>query len=191
MEENIYKGLHNIPTLTEMAVLALYAQAVSKPYMAMIRGSCKSANMLDMGPEHERLIAHVKKLALNPDLLLAKDASAAEGAFDGKWHEPEIVEAVQKLSPHLPNLRGALVACMNGALHGWGRFTTEFEDGGLIALLNDTHKAKIHLPNRNCHNESVFGQMKRKKAVAPNISEHAVSNLLMMRHNNTQSYIKR
>ena len=31
MEENVYKGLHDIPTLTEMAAMALYAQAVSKP----------------------------------------------------------------------------------------------------------------------------------------------------------------
>jgi len=190
MEENIYKGLHDIPTLTEMAALALYAQAVSKPYMTMIRGSCKSANMLDMGPQHKRLIAHIKKVSHNPDLLLAKDASPEEGAFDGKWPEPEIVEAVRELLPRLPHLRRVLIACFNGALYGWGRFTTEFLEGSIIASLNDTHKAKIHLPNKNCHNESAFGQMKRKKAVAPNISEHTMTNLLMLRHNNTQSYIK-
>jgi hypothetical protein len=147
--------------------------------------------MLDMGPQHDRLIAHIKKVVHDPDLLLEKDASAEEGAFDGKFPEPEIVEAVRKLSPRLPHIRSALVACFNGALYGWDRFTTEFLDGGIIASLNDTHKAKIHLPNRKCHNESAFGHMKRKKTVAPNISEHTMTNLLMLRYNKTQSYIKR
>jgi hypothetical protein len=32
MEQNVYCGLQDIPTLTELAVLALYAQAVSHPY---------------------------------------------------------------------------------------------------------------------------------------------------------------
>lgn len=36
MEENLWKALHDIPTRTELAVLALYSQAVSHPYMKAI-----------------------------------------------------------------------------------------------------------------------------------------------------------
>ena len=33
MEFNVYRGLQDIPTLTELAVLVLYAQSISHPYM--------------------------------------------------------------------------------------------------------------------------------------------------------------
>ncbi|KAF8290388.1 hypothetical protein DL93DRAFT_2146671 [Clavulina sp. PMI_390] len=191
MEDNVYKGLHDEPTLTEMAAMALYAQAISKPYMGMIRGSCKSTNMLDMAAEHKRLIAHIEKLIANPDLLIGSKVSAETASFDGRWPEAGIVDAVTKLAHRLPQLRGAVVACFKGALSGWTRFTSEFEDSGVIASLNETHKEKIHLPNRNCHNESAFGQMKRKKTMAPNISEHTMVNLLQLRQNNTLDYTKR
>ena len=45
MEKNLYNALKDPATLTELAVLALYAQAISHPYMHQIRG--KNQNMLD------------------------------------------------------------------------------------------------------------------------------------------------
>jgi hypothetical protein len=36
MEKNLYKALQDPPTLTELAVLALYAEAISHPYMRQI-----------------------------------------------------------------------------------------------------------------------------------------------------------
>ncbi|KAF8805252.1 hypothetical protein BYT27DRAFT_7019940, partial [Phlegmacium glaucopus] len=47
MEENLWKALHDIPTRTELAVLALYSQAVSHPYMRAIRKDA-SLNALNL-----------------------------------------------------------------------------------------------------------------------------------------------
>ena len=38
MEQNVYKALHDIPTLTELCVLSLYSLAISAPYMHTVRG---------------------------------------------------------------------------------------------------------------------------------------------------------
>jgi len=50
MEKNLYNALQDPPTLTELAVLALYGQAVYHPYVSQIRG--QNMNMLDLGPLH-------------------------------------------------------------------------------------------------------------------------------------------
>ncbi|KAJ1305890.1 hypothetical protein OPQ81_010610 [Rhizoctonia solani] len=53
IEENVFNGLHDIPTLTEIAVLALYAQAVGRPYMHHVRGG--TYNALNLGPFHNQV----------------------------------------------------------------------------------------------------------------------------------------
>ena len=37
MESNVYHGLQDIPTLTKLAMLVLYAQSISHPYMWQVR----------------------------------------------------------------------------------------------------------------------------------------------------------
>ncbi|KAF8815878.1 hypothetical protein BYT27DRAFT_7078726 [Phlegmacium glaucopus] len=53
MESNLWKALHCNSTITELAVLAIYAEAVSYPYMkAICTYSDKDQDMLDLGPLH-------------------------------------------------------------------------------------------------------------------------------------------
>jgi len=53
MEENLAKALHDNTTLTELAVLTLYSQAITKPYMRMVRApGTEHLNILDLGPLH-------------------------------------------------------------------------------------------------------------------------------------------
>jgi hypothetical protein len=60
MESNIWKALHNIPTLTELCVLALYGQAITHPYMREVRGAQRQhSNGLSLGPLHQRVKASV------------------------------------------------------------------------------------------------------------------------------------
>jgi hypothetical protein len=54
MEKNLVKALNDIPTRTELAVLALYAQAVSHPYMKAIRED-PTTNALDLGPLNQKI----------------------------------------------------------------------------------------------------------------------------------------
>jgi len=53
MEANLWKALHCTATTTELAVLAIYAEAISYPYMkAICISGEKNQNMLDLGPLH-------------------------------------------------------------------------------------------------------------------------------------------
>jgi hypothetical protein len=69
MEQNLYTALHDIPTLTELAVLALYAHSITHPYMCTVRGSeSDEINMLDLGPFHDQLKEFLKTIIDNPKL---------------------------------------------------------------------------------------------------------------------------
>lgn len=56
MEGNVYKALIDEPTLTELCVFALYAQAISHPYMHIVRGAGdQRINAVDLGPLHQNV----------------------------------------------------------------------------------------------------------------------------------------
>ena len=99
MEFNVYCRLQDIPTLTELAVLVLYTQSISHPYMRQVRGPKQvHKNILDLSPLHKQVKTHCKKIIADPDLLLSPSASYVTGAMDGKlWERPEAVYAVQKM----------------------------------------------------------------------------------------------
>jgi hypothetical protein len=85
MESNLKAALEDIPTLTELAVLALYAQAISHPYIWKVQGpGTEEINMLNMGPLHEEVKNHIQKIIDDPDILLGDNASYHEGALHGQ-----------------------------------------------------------------------------------------------------------
>jgi hypothetical protein len=159
MESNLWKALQDMPTLTELSVLALYAQAVSHPYIQAIRGSDqKDLNMLDLGPLHIKVRAHISKIIADPSILLASTVTSASGAMDGKeWENPGVITAILKLVPQLPHLSQVLVAFLKGALVTWERFTSEFVPGGLIDEATDLEKDLAWMPPTNDINEGVLG----------------------------------
>jgi hypothetical protein len=108
MEQNLYKALQDIPTLTELAVLSLYSLAISAAYMKYVHGD-EELNALDLGPYHEKVKARFKSIINNPDLLLGPDASHATGNISGElWVKPEGFYAIHALIPGLPHLREVL-----------------------------------------------------------------------------------
>ena len=63
MESNLWKALHCTSTITELAVLAIYAEAVSYPYMKAVHTSdAQKKNMLDLGPFHSCVYDHMQKI---------------------------------------------------------------------------------------------------------------------------------
>lgn len=85
MESNIWKALHDIPTLTELCALALYGQAITHPYMREVHGAQRQhLNGLNLGPLHERVKAHCRKLIAEPELLYGPEAAYEKGSMDGK-----------------------------------------------------------------------------------------------------------
>ena len=110
MEQNLYKALHDIPTLTELAALSLYSQSVTTQYAVLVRAD-SSSNHLDLGPLHNDVKAHCQAIIDNPDLLLGEEASNQTGALYGApWERPEAFYAIHAMKASLPHLRELLVA---------------------------------------------------------------------------------
>jgi hypothetical protein len=87
MEKNLYTTLKCNATLTELATLALYGQAITHPYMQEIHGNANChTNMLDLGPLYKKVEEHIQRILNNPNILLSSTALNAIGALDGlKW----------------------------------------------------------------------------------------------------------
>ncbi|KAJ8489944.1 hypothetical protein ONZ51_g2649 [Trametes cubensis] len=191
MERNVYAGLHDIPTLTELCVLALYGQSICHPYMRDVRGPQDGlTNHLDMGPLHERLKAYMTRIIADPDILLAPDASHTRAALDGEpWERPAVITSVHALAPSLPHLRGALVEFFTGALATWERFTAEFAPGGTIANLSTYHRSLAWMPTTNDENEGALGSWRNTARAAPSISLHQHNARSMYKMNRTSEFV--
>ncbi|TFK29206.1 hypothetical protein FA15DRAFT_678043 [Coprinopsis marcescibilis] len=172
MEENFYNGLHCKATLTELAVLGLYAQAVSYPYMARIHNEAqKKTNMLDLGPFHAEVYNHIQKLAAYPELLTDGPANCQTACLEGKeWRSPDFMSKMAQLSPTLPHLRDLFVAFAEGAAVTWKRFTSEFAPGGLIdEASQEEHDLAWMLPT-NDMNEGALGAFRLTMRRQPQLS---------------------
>ena len=163
MESNLWKALHCTSTVTELAVLAIYAEAVSYPYMKAIRTSdAQKKNMLDLGPFHSRVYDHMQKIIANPDILIGKDLDLSESyktaTQDGKkWQNPAVIKRIFDLIPTLPHFRNLLIAFFKGAAQTWECFTSEFAPGGLIDEATAEERELAHMPASNDENEGLLG----------------------------------
>ncbi|KAJ7913104.1 hypothetical protein B0H13DRAFT_2471303 [Mycena leptocephala] len=149
LEQNILKGPKCTSTLTELAVLALYANAVSYPYMRVVRGL----------------------VAAKPDLLLAPDASYKTGSLDGQpWEHADVFYVILRMTGELPHLRPCLAAFITGAADTWRRFGEEYKEDGVIAKLSPAARAKIYINPTNDHNEGALGRLCRAMRECANLS---------------------
>ena len=189
MEKNLWDALHCQATLTELAVLAIYAQSVSHPYMNEICG--KQSNMLDMGPFHHKVYGHIKSITRNPALLIGSDASHEKGAVNGlPWKSPEVMNAIQKMKPDLPHLQPLLVRFFRGAAIGWKHFTSEFAPGGLIDEATVVEKDMAWLPTTNDVNEGALGSFRVLMQRQPQLTGLQYNAQAMFHHNETQAFME-
>jgi len=134
MEANLWKALHDQATLAELAILALYGEAVSYPYVKAICTTSKSGekkNMLDLGPLHKKVSTHIQAIINNPSILLCENPSNVTASLEeDEWQHPSIIKCIQKLN--LPYLKELLIAFFTGADKTWTCFISEFAPGGLI-----------------------------------------------------------
>ena len=158
MEKNLVNALNDIPTRTELAVLALYAQAVSHPYMRTIRED-PDLNTLNLGPLNKKIQSFMKQIIEDPTSLIGENVTFETGTFNGQpWHSKEVVEKINKLAPDFPYLKEALIAFFRGALETWKRFTSEYSPGGLIDEATQEEKDLAWMPTTNDVNEGALGQ---------------------------------
>ncbi|KAJ6552438.1 hypothetical protein DFH09DRAFT_925151 [Mycena vulgaris] len=192
LEANVLKGLQCVSTLTELAVLALYAISVSYAYMRVVRATGdRQMNALDLGPLHEKVVKFCEAIAENTDLLLAPDATYATGTLDGQpWEHPDVFYAIQRMASGLPNLAGCLSAHMTGAADTWKRFGEEYRADGVIAQLSPEARAKIYVNPTNDHNEGALGRLRRavREAARLSLSAHNAKSKYVI--NDTRTFLR-
>ena len=191
IERNVYLGLKDIPTQTELAVLALYAQAITHPYMRAVQGpGTEHINMLDLAPLHSKVQKHLERIINNPNLLLPPHGSYAHGSLDGEpWQNPTVIEQIYDMSLSWPHLQFVLVVFFNGALATWKCFTSEFEEGGLIDIATAEEKEHAWMPPTNDVNEGALGAFRLHLRKKPNTTMHQYNALAMFKFNDTYKFV--
>jgi hypothetical protein len=191
VERNVYLGLQDIPTQTELAVLALYAQAITHPYMKEVRGpGTEHVNMLDLALLHSRVQKHLERIINNPNLLLPPHGSYSHGSMDGKpWQNSTLMDQISDMSSSWPHLEPVLVAFFKGALVTWKRFTSEFEEGGLIDMATAEEKEHAWMPPTNDVNEGALGAFRSYLCKKPNTTMQQYNALAMFKFNDTSKFV--
>lgn len=192
MEQNLQNALKDVPTLTELAVLALYGIFVTEPYITRIRGSgLTELNALDLGPFHTDLMNHIQKLINNPDLLLSS-ATADEAEFlkCKTWRKSRAVTAIHSMTINLPHIRPLLIAFLTGALDTWIRFCEEYTEGGTVDGMTVSERESAWMPSTNDVNEGTLGKVVRiNRRNKPTQTMHQNVSQAIFTHNNTQDFM--
>jgi hypothetical protein len=194
IELNVYNALHDPATLTELAVMALYQQVITHPYMRMVRAPEKDAlNALDLGPMHVELRDHCQRLIDEPELLLDFDEKGyVDSTFDGlAFTRPDVVEAIKGMAEagKLPHLKEIFISFLKGALVTWIRFSSEYAPGGLIDGLTDGERKRAFLNPTNDRNEGALGSFCVDMRVNPTQSMNTHNASAMYTRNETREFV--
>ncbi|KAJ7155610.1 hypothetical protein C8R46DRAFT_910335, partial [Mycena filopes] len=90
METNVQIGFNCWYTRHELVVLALMNQNHDTHYLLEIRGRLRAEdNLLKLGPLHEKVKAHLRRIISNPELITSPNSSPETATLDGKpWTNP-------------------------------------------------------------------------------------------------------
>ncbi|KAJ7017539.1 hypothetical protein C8F04DRAFT_1017498, partial [Mycena alexandri] len=194
IEKNVHDALDDGPTLTELAVLAIYHLFIAIPYTRRVREPEEVAlNAISLGPLHVEVQDHCAMLIETPDLVLDFDEENYRIAtFDGLPVERgEVMVEIKQLhaAGKLPYLREMFVRFFEGAKSTWIRFSSEFAPGGLIDGLNDAEKGRIWLPATNDRNEGALGSFIVYMGENPTAALATHNGLAMFKRNQTQGFM--
>ncbi|KAJ7635087.1 hypothetical protein FB45DRAFT_744511 [Roridomyces roridus] len=194
MEMNILKGLKDLKTQTELAVVSLYTVCVSIPYMRYARGGGSEhggiMNLLDTVDVHRGIEPFCQRLADSPDLLLDPSTPANELTLDGRpFANPFVINKVRQRASELPRLKDAIRAAFSGGVTGWDIFTAEFKVGGPIDQLTEEEKEDMHVDGTNDRNESILAFARKQKSSNPAGSISLFAARAMYRQNETEDWI--
>jgi hypothetical protein len=189
LEENIYHALNDWSTLSELSTLALYSQTISRPYMAYVRSY--EGNALDLGPFHERVLAHIRELIAHPEIALARDANPVKATLLGVgWERSDVIYWILSNMDQMPHLRILFVEFLTGALTTWERFAEEFAAGSAIAKSTGPQRlAAFSLPTNDI-SESAVGAAKQAILRNATITDTQRNSKAMRRFNGTEAWVK-
>ncbi|KZV87342.1 hypothetical protein EXIGLDRAFT_620735, partial [Exidia glandulosa HHB12029] len=186
LELNIFLSLQDLPTQTELVVLALYAEAICHPYIA------PGTNALNLGWLYIRIQVHCQLIIDEPDRLIGPYAAdlASRGTLDGnRWEHPELLDVVCTRFLHLPELRGALIAYFKRVKETFLRFAAEYEVGGSIDTLSDAERSTIFIPSTNDWCEGECGAIHNSLRTG-NVSLNLHNARAMFARNGTSQYME-
>jgi hypothetical protein len=171
---------------------AKYNQCITHPYLHTIRNL--TANILDLGPIHMKVISHLNHIINDINLILAPDTTYETLTLNGKPFKcPEAFYAIQCLAldhktyPHFPQL---LVAFFQGALDMWIRFSAEFAAGGAIDKSSSSQRQMAHMKTTNNDNEGALGTICTSLCRAPHMSLSHFNSRFMYKKNQMNTYIE-
>ena len=149
--------------MTELAVLAIYAEAISYPYMKSVRNCSDGAqNMLNLAPLHSHVYNHMQNIVNDPNILIGKNASYITGSLHGEeWQNSAVIQHILNLIPALPHFHDLFIAFFSGAAATWEQFTSEFAPGGLIDKATVEEKELAWMPTTNDENEGALGSFQQ------------------------------
>jgi hypothetical protein len=104
LEQNVVKGLNCSKTVSQMVALVLFCMAVMHPYALHVRGpGTEQLNILELGPFHQSVKVHMKKLIDNVSILTSPSVDSYKSAtLDGQpWSDPKAWAACIRLIPSL------------------------------------------------------------------------------------------
>lgn len=191
IEENVLRGFSCPKTKEEIICFAAYNQCITHPYLRTVRNN--ESNILDLGPVHANLIAHIRKLLSDVDLIIGPSATYKTATMDGKlFSRPEAMYAIQRIANDAmtyPHLRQLLVAFLEGAMETWIRFSSEFASGAKIDTATTTQRQSAFMKTTNDDNEGALGTVRTSLRRAPSMSISHFNSRLMYKKNDTSTYI--
>ncbi|KAF9552336.1 hypothetical protein CPC08DRAFT_698685 [Agrocybe pediades] len=194
IEKNFARALKDIPTVTELCVLALYHINVSRPFMRHVR---IHNNILDLRSFFEKKASFLGGIISEPetwteeseDNLLGCKATLNRTEWD-EW-SMQAVRSIQKLAPDLPLLKKAIVAFVDGAQRTFvERFSEEFKPGGDIDKLTDSERAELFFSSTNDANEGGLGSWRLAQRLRPAETLHKFNASFISSKNDTEGFIK-
>ncbi|KAJ7048607.1 hypothetical protein C8F01DRAFT_1276776 [Mycena amicta] len=184
IEANVDKALRDLPALTELCVMVLYQQAITHPYMAIVRAPEETAlNAIDLGPLHDDVQAHGAALIEDPDLLLDFDTDChIHGTLDGnQFTRPERGD--------VPHLREIFIAFLRGAQETWIYFSSKFAPGGVINGLSPSLRKHVYLNPTNDVNEGALSEFCARKCQKETLTITTHNGLSMHKRNETSKFV--
>ena len=191
IEKNFSAAIKDIPTLTELCVLALYNIAVSRPFMTHVR---THENILKLRGFFEKKASFLQSIIDKPSLWTGDEVLHETGCLNGReWDEwsVRVLDAIKDLKQQLPDLNHAIVAFVQGARETFvERFSDEFKDGSDIDKMTESELDTLYFSSTNDANEGGLGSWRRGQARRPAETLLKFNASFLASRNDTESFIQ-
>jgi hypothetical protein len=189
IEQNFLNGLQDLPTLTELCVLAMYNVNVSRIFMQHVR---QHENLLDLGPFFEQKRRFLCTVRDDPTTWTREEVPHTLQTLDGREHDEWgalVMKTVRSHLHQLPHLHRAVSAFLDGSHYTFSeRFSDEFIEGGDIDRLSEEDRSKLFFASTNDINEGALGSWRLGQRQRPSETIHKFNASFTTRQNDTESF---